>query len=62
MAFVFIHGYNVSFDAAVKLTAQLSRDMRFPGAPILYSWASAAANPTSAIRGAFQQKPGNFVM
>jgi esterase/lipase superfamily enzyme len=42
-AFVFIHGYNVSFDAAVKRTAQLSRDMRFPGAPILYSWASAAA-------------------
>lgn len=43
-AFVFIHGYNVSFEAAVKRTAQLSRDMRFPGAPILYSWASAAAN------------------
>jgi esterase/lipase superfamily enzyme len=42
-AFVFIHGYNVAFEAAAKRTAQLSRDMRFPGAPILYSWASAAS-------------------
>lgn len=41
-AFVFIHGYNVSFDDAVKRTAQLARDMRFQGVPILYSWASAA--------------------
>jgi esterase/lipase superfamily enzyme len=42
-AFVFIHGFNVAFDAAVKRTAQLNRDMKFPGAPILYSWASGAA-------------------
>jgi esterase/lipase superfamily enzyme len=41
-AFVFIHGYNVAFDDAVKRTAQLSRDMKFPGIPVLYSWASAA--------------------
>jgi esterase/lipase superfamily enzyme len=41
-AFVFIHGYNVAFDDAAKKTAQLARDMKFPGAPILYSWASAA--------------------
>jgi transposase-like protein len=27
---------------------------------VLGLWTSA--NPTSAIRGAFQQKPGNFVM
>jgi esterase/lipase superfamily enzyme len=42
-AFVFIHGYNVGFEDAIKRTAQLSRDMKFPGVPILYSWASAAA-------------------
>ena len=41
-AFVFIHGYNVAFDEAAKRTAQLARDMKFPGIPILYSWASAA--------------------
>ena len=42
-AFVFIHDYNVGFDEAAKRTAQLARDMKFPGAPILYSWASAAS-------------------
>lgn len=42
-AFVFIHGYNVAFDEAAKRTAQLARDMKFSGAPILYSWASAAS-------------------
>ena len=42
-AFVFIHGFNVAFEAAVKRTAQLNRDMKFPGVPILYSWASGAA-------------------
>jgi esterase/lipase superfamily enzyme len=40
--FVFIHGYNVSFEDAAKKTAQLACDLQFPGAPILYSWASAA--------------------
>jgi esterase/lipase superfamily enzyme len=40
--FVFIHGYNVSFDDAVMRTAQLASDLKFLGTPILYSWASAA--------------------
>jgi esterase/lipase superfamily enzyme len=40
--FVFIHGYNVSFDDAVLRTAQLASDLKFLGTPILYSWASAA--------------------
>jgi esterase/lipase superfamily enzyme len=39
-AFVFIHGYNVSFEDAAKRTAQISYDLAFPGAPILYSWPS----------------------
>jgi esterase/lipase superfamily enzyme len=39
--FVFIHGYNVSFDDAALRTAQLSCDLKFLGVPILYSWASA---------------------
>lgn len=42
-AFVFVHGYNVSFDAAAKRTAQLAYDMNFKGAPILYSWPSRGA-------------------
>ena len=39
---VFIHGFNVAFDDAVFKTAQLAHDLEFHGAPVLYSWASAA--------------------
>src|SRR5581483_6551268 len=41
-AFVFIHGYNVSFADAAKRTAQIAYDLNFDGAPILYSWPSRA--------------------
>jgi len=40
---VFIHGFNVSFEDAVRRTAQLSYDLAFPGAPILFSWPSHAS-------------------
>ena len=36
--FVFIHGYNTSFEESAQRTAQLAYDMKFPGAPIFYSW------------------------
>ena len=39
-AFVFIHGFNVSFSDAVMRTAQIAYDLGFDGAPILYSWPS----------------------
>ena len=39
-AFVFIHGYNVTFEAAAQRTAQMACDLKFDGAPILYSWPS----------------------
>jgi esterase/lipase superfamily enzyme len=39
-AFVFVHGYNVGFDDAVKRTAQIAYDLRFDGAAICYSWPS----------------------
>ncbi|MBY0274274.1 alpha/beta hydrolase [Candidatus Binatia bacterium] len=42
-AFVFVHGYNVSFPDALRRTAQLSYDLGFDGAPILYSWPSKGA-------------------
>jgi esterase/lipase superfamily enzyme len=42
-AFVFIHGFNVGFEAAVFRTAQIAYDLGFDGAPILYSWPSVAA-------------------
>ncbi|HTB97298.1 MAG TPA: alpha/beta hydrolase [Terracidiphilus sp.] len=39
-AFVFVHGYNVSFEDAAVRTAQLTYDFGFKGAPIFYSWPS----------------------
>ncbi|MFC4669832.1 alpha/beta hydrolase [Seohaeicola nanhaiensis] len=39
-AFVFVHGYNVTFDAAARRAAQIAYDMNFAGIPILYSWPS----------------------
>ena len=39
-AFVFIHGYNVPFHDAVRRTAQLHDDLKFPGATICFSWPS----------------------
>jgi esterase/lipase superfamily enzyme len=41
-ALVFIHGYNVGFDSAVKRTAQIVYDLKFPGAAVCYSWPSNA--------------------
>jgi esterase/lipase superfamily enzyme len=39
-ALVFIHGYNVTFHEAALRAAQLTYDLSFDGAPILYSWPS----------------------
>ncbi|MEZ5810125.1 MAG: alpha/beta hydrolase [Rhizobiaceae bacterium] len=39
-AFVFVHGFNVSFNDAARRTAQMAYDMNFSGLPILYSWPS----------------------
>ncbi len=41
-AFVFVHGFNTSFEDAARRTAQLYKDLRFDGAPIFYSWPSQA--------------------
>ena len=41
-AFIFVHGYNVSFEDAAKRTAQISYDLGFDGAAIFYSWPSQA--------------------
>ena len=41
-AFVFVHGYNVSFADAARRTAQMTVDLQFDGAPIFFSWPSRA--------------------
>lgn len=39
-AFVFVHGFNVTFEAAARRTAQLAYDLKFDAAPIFFSWPS----------------------
>lgn len=40
---VYVHGFNVSFDDALKRAAQISVDLEFKGAPIVFSWPSDAS-------------------
>lgn len=46
--FVFVHGFNVSFENAARRTAQLAYDLNIQGAPIFYSWPSAG-EPTAYL-------------
>ncbi len=39
---VFVHGYNVTFDDGLKRLAQITLDLGFEGAPLMYSWPSEA--------------------
>ena len=39
-ALVFLHGFNNSFESALFRTAQIAYDLKFDGAPFLYSWPS----------------------
>jgi Alpha/beta hydrolase of unknown function (DUF900)/Caspase domain len=42
-AFLFIHGFNTSFEDAARRTAQIAFDLNFDGAPVFYSWPSQGA-------------------
>lgn len=42
-AFIFVHGYNVTFADAARRTAQMAYDLGFDGAPVFYSWPSQAS-------------------
>ena len=44
-AFIYIHGYNVTFEDAARRTAQMSYDLGFDGAPVFYSWPSHGSTP-----------------
>ncbi|WP_417381317.1 alpha/beta hydrolase [Gimesia sp.] len=39
-AFIFVHGFNNSFEDAARRTAQIAYDLKFKGAPVMYSWPS----------------------
>jgi esterase/lipase superfamily enzyme len=36
--FVFVHGFNVTFEDAARRTAQIHHDLKFAGAPVFFSW------------------------
>jgi esterase/lipase superfamily enzyme len=45
-ALIFVHGFNTSFEHALYRTAQIAYDIKFDGAPFLYSWPSKGALST----------------
>jgi len=53
-AFIFVHGYNVSFKDAARRTAQISYDLNFKGAPVFYSW------PSTGTLQAYTKDEGNI--
>jgi esterase/lipase superfamily enzyme len=48
-AFLFVHGYNVTFEDAARRTAQMSYDLAFDGAPVFYSWPSQGTTPAYTV-------------
>jgi prepilin-type N-terminal cleavage/methylation domain-containing protein len=48
-AFIFVHGYNVTFEDAARRTAQISYDLGFDGAPVFYSWPAQGSTPKYTV-------------
>ncbi|MCA9073953.1 MAG: alpha/beta fold hydrolase [Planctomycetaceae bacterium] len=49
-AFIFVHGFNNSFEDATRRCAQIAHDLKFQGAPILYSWPSQEKSSLDGYR------------
>jgi esterase/lipase superfamily enzyme len=47
---IFVHGFNVPFDDAIRRTAQIKYDIGFDGVPILFSWPSQGSPVPSSYR------------
>lgn len=48
-AFLFVHGYNVTFEDAARRTAQITYDLGFDGAPTFYSWPSRGSTSAYTV-------------
>ncbi len=48
-AFLFVHGFNVTFEHAARRTAQMTYDLNFSGAPVFYSWPSQGSYSSYTI-------------
>jgi len=60
-AFVFVHGFNVTFADAARRTAQMAYDMNFDGLPILFSWPSQGSLLGYMSDGAVVQLSGRYL-
>jgi esterase/lipase superfamily enzyme len=47
--FLFVHGFNVSFEDAARRVAQLAYDLDFDGTPMMYSWPSQASTTAYTV-------------
>ena len=47
--FIFVHGFNSSFEDAARRTAQLAYDLDFDGTPMMYSWPSQASTAAYTV-------------
>jgi esterase/lipase superfamily enzyme len=47
--FVFVHGFNNTFEDAARRTAQMAYDLDFDGTPMLYSWPSQGSATAYAV-------------
>ncbi len=69
-AFVFVHGYNTSFDLALMRTAQIAYDLGEPGdssgpgkpfgIPFLFSWPSAGGETWAPLLYPYDQESARF--
>jgi len=47
--FIFVHGFNNTFEDAARRTAQMAYDLDFDGTPMLYSWPSQGSATAYAV-------------
>jgi len=47
--FIFVHGFNNTFEDAARRAAQLTYDLDFDGTPLLYSWPSQGSATAYAV-------------
>jgi esterase/lipase superfamily enzyme len=58
-AFIFVHGFSVSFEDAARRTAQLAFDLKFRGAPIFFSWPTEVFGITNPDMTAYSEAENN---
>lgn len=58
-AFIFVHGFSVTFEDAARRTAQLAFDLKFRGAPIFFSWPTEVIGITNPDMTAYSEAENN---